>query len=51
MQSINQYIAVNCPPGSTFGLLAAKEKEAFYRKYGFQPRNGQELGLGMLRFI
>jgi len=51
MQSINQYIAVNCPSGSTVGLLAAKGKEAFYRKYGFKPRNGQELGLGMCRFI
>jgi GNAT superfamily N-acetyltransferase len=51
MQSINQYIAASCPAGSTVGLLAAKGKEAFYLKYGFEPRNGEDLGMGMCRFI
>lgn len=51
MRTINRYIAANCPAGSTVGLLAAKEKEAFYLKHGFIPRQGKDLGLGMCRFI
>ena len=51
MESINQYIAANCPSGSTVGLFAAKGKEAFYLKHGFELRDGHELGLGMCKFI
>lgn len=51
MESINQYIAANCPSGSTVGLFAAKGREAFYVKHGFELRNGQDLGLGMCKFI
>lgn len=51
MNSINGFITENCPSGSTVGLLAAKGKEAFYLKYGFTSRNGEDLGLGMCKFI
>lgn len=51
MQSINTFLAVSCSPGSTVGLLAAQGKEGFYEKFGFVPRDGQQLGLGMCRFI
>lgn len=51
MQYVSQYIAAYCPSGSTVGLLAAKGKEEFYLKHGFIARNGQDLGLGMCRFI
>lgn len=51
MQSINQYLASNCPAGSTVGLFSAHGKEKFYEKFGFVSRNGQKLGLGMCRFI
>ena len=51
MQSINTFLAVSCPSGSTVGLLAAQGKEGFYEKFGFVPRDGKQLGLGMCRFI
>lgn len=51
MQSINQYLAANCPAGSTVGLLSAQGKEKFYEKFGFVSRSGETLGLGMCRFI
>lgn len=50
MESINHYLAVNYPAGSTVGLLAAQGKEKFYEKFEFISRNGQKLGLGMCRF-
>ena len=51
MQSINRFITESCPAGSTVGLLAAKGKESFYLKHGFSVRDGDDLGLGMCRFI
>lgn len=51
MQSINQYLSANCPSGSTIGLFAAQGKEAFYEKFGFISRTGQNLGLGMCKFV
>ncbi|AXR08414.1 GNAT family N-acetyltransferase [Salinimonas sediminis] len=51
MHSINQYITLNGPIGATVGLLAAHGKEAFYQQYGFAPRDGQQLGLGMCKFV
>ena len=51
MQSINQYLSANCPSGSTIGLFAAQGKEPFYEKFGFITRTGQNLGLGMCKFV
>jgi GNAT superfamily N-acetyltransferase len=51
MQSINRYLTLHCPVGSTVGLLSAYGKEKFYEKFGFTSRDGQTLGLGMCKFI
>lgn len=51
MQSINNYLSLNCPPGSTIGLFSVYGKEKFYEKFGFQSRTGETLGFGMCRFI
>lgn len=51
MEQINGFIAETCSAGTTVGLLAAQGKESFYEKYGFVKRDGQQLGLGMCRFI
>ncbi|NVK55324.1 MAG: GNAT family N-acetyltransferase [Alteromonadaceae bacterium] len=51
MQSINQYLTLNCQAGSTIGLFAAQGKENFYENFGFVSRDGQKLGLGMCRFL
>lgn len=51
MIRVETYLATACPTGATVGLLAAKGKEPFYRRYGFIERDGTELGKGMCRFV
>ncbi|WDE08138.1 GNAT family N-acetyltransferase [Thalassomonas viridans] len=51
MENIEAYLQKSVKKGSTIGLLAAKGKEAFYRRYGYQDRSGEVLGLGMCKFI
>jgi ribosomal protein S18 acetylase RimI-like enzyme len=51
MKHIEAYLAVSAAKGSTIGLLAAKGKEAFYRKYGYIKRPNESLGNGMCRFV
>ncbi|MDF2176918.1 GNAT family N-acetyltransferase [Aliiglaciecola sp. CAU 1673] len=51
MDKIESYLARAAKPGATVGLLAAKGKEAFYRRYGYLERDGEALGKGMCRFI
>ena len=51
MEYIEHYLSVSAKKGSTIGLLAAKEKEAFYAKYGYIKRPNDSLGNGMCRFI
>lgn len=51
MQEIEDFLSKNTTPGATVGLLAAKGKEGFYKKYGYLARNGETLGLGMCRFV
>lgn len=51
MGSIDRYLCKKCGPGATIGLLAAKGKEGFYRKFGYSERDGRLLGLGMCKFI
>ncbi|MDP2714370.1 GNAT family N-acetyltransferase [Rheinheimera sp.] len=51
MARVEAYLATACTTGATVGLLAAKGKEPFYRRYGFVERDGTELGKGMCRFI
>ncbi|WP_335736807.1 GNAT family N-acetyltransferase [Rheinheimera muenzenbergensis] len=50
MTRVEAYLAQTCMPGATVGLLAAKGKEAFYRRYGYLERDGIKLGKGMCRF-
>ncbi|WP_215398321.1 GNAT family N-acetyltransferase [Rheinheimera oceanensis] len=50
MTRVEAYLAKACTTGATVGLLAAKGKELFYRRYGFIERDGTELGKGMCRF-
>lgn len=51
MQAIESYLENTVTTGATIGLLAAKGKEAFYERYGYQQRNGESLGLGMCKFV
>ena len=51
MNTLIAHLASCCAPGATIGLLAAHGKENFYLKFGFEPRDGQSLGLGMCKFI
>lgn len=51
MQAIEAFLAENTATGATIGLLAAKGKEGFYQRYGYQARDGDTLGLGMCRFV
>lgn len=51
MEYIERYLSVSAKKGSTIGLLAAKEKEDFYAKYGYIKRPNDSLGNGMCRFI
>ncbi|WP_240220190.1 GNAT family N-acetyltransferase [Rheinheimera hassiensis] len=50
MTRVEAYLAKAYTTGATVGLLAAKGKEPFYRRYGFIERDGIELGKGMCRF-
>ena len=51
MARVEAYLAKACTTGATVGLLAAKGKEPFYRRYGFVERDGETLGKGMCRFV
>ncbi|GLX78323.1 N-acetyltransferase [Thalassotalea insulae] len=51
MEHIENYLAHQCQPGATIGLLAAQGKEAFYQKFGYSLRNGQPLGLALCKFV
>lgn len=51
MAKVEAYLANACQHGATIGLLAAKGKEPFYRRYGFIERDGETLGKGMCRFV
>jgi len=51
MENIETYLQQATQKGSTVGLLAARGKEAFYRRYGYLDRSGDDLGLGMCKFL
>lgn len=51
MRNIESYISKNAQSGSTIGLFSAKGSEAFYKKFGYQDRSGNPLGLGMCKFM
>ncbi|NQZ81241.1 MAG: GNAT family N-acetyltransferase [Colwellia sp.] len=51
MEQIENYLSKAAVKGSTIGLLAAKGKEEFYRKFKYIERSGEPLGKGMCKFI
>lgn len=51
MKQIEDYIAKNAKQGATIGLLSAKGKEGFYRRFGYTNRPNETLGHGMCKFI
>lgn len=51
MTEIEAYLAQAAKKGATIGLLAAKNKEAFYRRFGYLQRPSESLGNGMCKFI
>ena len=51
MEHIERYLANTAQKGATIGLLASQGKELFYEKYGYVARNGEQLGLGMCKFV
>ncbi|WP_228768464.1 GNAT family N-acetyltransferase [Shewanella sp. TC10] len=50
MLAIGSFLDTAVTKGATVGLLSVKGKEPFYLRYGFKPRDGSELGLGMCKF-
>lgn len=51
MKKIESYLAASAKQGSTISLLAAKDKENFYTKYGYILRPNDSLGHGMCKFL
>ncbi|WDD99923.1 GNAT family N-acetyltransferase [Thalassomonas actiniarum] len=51
MKQIESYLLTAAKTGATVGLLAARGKEGFYRRYGYRDRCGETLGLGMCKFV
>ena len=51
MQHIENYLDMTARKGATIGLFAAKGKERFYTRFGYLPRSGDNLGLGMCKFV
>lgn len=51
MHQVESFLENTAQPGSTIGLLAAHNKEAFYEKFGYCSRTGAPLGLGMCKFV
>lgn len=51
MEHIESYLATVVRKGATVGLLASKGKEGFYQRFGYCARNGENLGLGMCKFV
>ncbi|WP_448549933.1 GNAT family N-acetyltransferase [Thalassotalea fusca] len=51
MEHIEAYLAKVVKKGATVGLLASKGKEGFYQKFGYCARNGENLGMGMCKFV
>jgi GNAT superfamily N-acetyltransferase len=50
MEAVMQYIQAHACRNSVIGLMSAKGKEDFYRRYGFTARPNERLGSGMTIF-
>lgn len=51
MEQIENYLSDTVNKGATVGLLAAKDKEVFYARYGYLARPNASLGHGMCKFF
>lgn len=47
MKKLLNYIKLNAKEGSLIGLMSAKDKEGFYRSFGFAERPNEKYGAGM----
>ncbi len=50
MERVMAYIAVNASDGAVVGMMVAKDREAFYERFGFWARPNDEFGPGMMQF-
>lgn len=50
MESVMIYISKNAGSGAIVGLMSAKGKEEFYKKFGFWQRPNDNFGHGMMQF-
>lgn len=48
MEAISEFLKENAPEKSFVGLFAAKEKEPFYSKYGFDKHDGMTGMFGVI---
>nr|WP_154982839.1 GNAT family N-acetyltransferase [Paenibacillus xylanexedens] len=51
MAELMEYITSTYPPGSSVGLMSAKGKEGFYKKFGFVERPNEGYGAGMIQYL
>lgn len=51
MKEIMEYIKQNYVKGTMIGLMAAKGKEDFYKKFGFIDRPNDVYGPGMFQYL
>jgi ribosomal protein S18 acetylase RimI-like enzyme len=51
MLKLEAFLSGVTQKGATIGLLAAKNKESFYARYGYLDRSGEPLGRGMSKFV
>ncbi|WP_308722230.1 GNAT family N-acetyltransferase [Paenibacillus polysaccharolyticus] len=51
MAELMEYITSTYPPGSSVGLMSAKGKEDFYKKFGFMERPNESYGAGMIQYL
>jgi ribosomal protein S18 acetylase RimI-like enzyme len=49
MDAVMLYLEASVRPGSFIGLMAAKEVEGFYRRYGFERRADDRPGMFRIR--
>ncbi len=49
MDAVMDYLDASVRPGSFIGLMAAKDAEGFYRRYGFERRSDDRPGMFRIR--
>ena len=49
MDAVMRYVEASARPGSFIGLMAAKNAEGFYLRYGFERREDDRPGMFRIR--